>query len=205
MVNACPGVVWHGGYASAMTVPGGIGRWIPVVALSIAALPPAYLAYRIRLRQVVRRGVPVLAARRRSLAEVAIVVGTVPWLWMILTPSSGTGGVQLVPVVDLLQVLNGDALTAFFQVGGNLLVFAAFGFFAPLRWPIGAGTVTLLAAGASIVVEFLQYTLALNRVTSVDDVLLNATGAGLAALVSLQLKTWRSPGDPVPGQPERHA
>jgi len=118
---------------------------------------------------------------------------------MILTPSSAAGGLQLVPVVDLLQVLNGDPLTAFFQVGGNLLVFAAFGFFAPLRWPIGVGTVTLLAAGASIVVELLQYSLALNRVTSVDDVLLNAAGAGLAALLSLQLKTWRSPGDPVPG------
>ena len=172
-----------------MTVPGGIGPWIPIVALSVAALPLAYPVYWIRMRRAVRRGVPESSARRWSLAEVAMVVGTVPWLWMILTPSHGVGEVRLVPIVDLVQVLNGDALTAFFQVGGNLLVFAAFGFFAPLRWRIGVGAVTLLAAGASTVVELLQYTLTLNRVTSVDDVLLNAAGAGLAALLSRQLAT----------------
>ena len=34
--------------------------------------------------------------------------------------------------------------------------------------------------------ETLQHTLSLGRVTSVDDVLLNATGAALAALLSLR-------------------
>jgi glycopeptide antibiotics resistance protein len=125
-----------------------------------------------------------------------MVVGTVPWLWMILTPSSAAGEVHLIPIVDLVQVLTGDALTAFYQVGGNLLVFAAFGFFAPVRWRLGAGVVTLIAAGGSIVVELLQYTLALGRVTSVDDVLLNASGAGLAALLSRRLLV--VPAAPVP-------
>ena len=170
-----------------MTVPGGIGRWLPVVAVSVLTLPLAYPVYRLRVHQAVRRGVALALARRYSLAEVAMVVGTVPWLWMILTPSSGTGGLRLVPVIDLAQVLSHPGLTAFFQVGGNLLVFAAFGFFAPMRWRVGAGTVTLLAAGGSAVVESLQYTLALGRVTSIDDVLLNAAGAGLAALLSRRL------------------
>jgi hypothetical protein len=181
-----------------MTVPGGLGPWLPVVAFSVVTLPLAYPVYRIRVRQALRRGVPLPFARRWSLAEVAMVVGTAPWLWMILTPSSADGGVHLVPIVDLIQVLTGDALTAVVQVGGNLLVFAAFGFFAPMRWRIGAGAVTLAAAGGSIMVEVLQYSLALSRVTSVDDVLLNAAGAGLAALLSWRLISPPAP-TPVPG------
>lgn len=180
-----------------MTVPGGIGPWIPVVAFSIATLPLTYPAYRVRVRQAVGRNVPESVARQQSLAEVAMVVGTLPWLWMILTPSSAGGELHLVPVVDLVGVLTGDPLTAFFQVVGNLLVFAAFGFCAPVRWRIGAGTVTLVAAGGSMVVEVLQYTLALNRVTSFDDVLLNAGGAGLAALLSRR-GPGRASGYPLP-------
>jgi glycopeptide antibiotics resistance protein len=70
------------------------------------------------------------------------------------------------------------------QVGGNLLVFAAAGFLLPVRWPVGIGTVLLAAAGVSAVVEGLQYALDLGRVSSVDDVLVNALGAGLAAALS---------------------
>jgi hypothetical protein len=168
-----------------MTVPGGIGPWLPVVAMSVATLPLAYPVYRMRVRRMVLRGVPGSSARRWALADVAMVVGTVPWLWMILTPSSDARELRLVPLVDLVQVLAGGGLTAFFQVGGNLLVFAAFGFFAPWRWRwAGAAVVTSVAASASVVVESLQYALALGRVTSLDDVLLNAAGAGLAALLS---------------------
>jgi len=117
-----------------------------------------------------------------------MVAGTAPWVWMILTPSSSAvRELRAVPLVDLVQVLADGGLTAFFQVGGNLLVFAAFGFFAPQRWPIGVAAVTLVAASASVVVEVLQYALALGRVTSVDDVLLNAAGAALAAVLSRRL------------------
>jgi glycopeptide antibiotics resistance protein len=41
-----------------------------------------------------------------------------------------------------------------------------------------------LAAGCSVLIETAQYVLQLDRVSSVDDVLLNATGAGLAALAA---------------------
>lgn len=166
-----------------MTVPGGIGPWLPVIAVSVATLPLTYPAYLIRWHQAVQRGAPPSSARRRSLSEVAMVVGTLPWLWMILTPTSATSELRLIPLIDLIDVLTDRPLTAFFQVVGNLLVFAAFGFFAPLRWRISVGAVTLIAAGASVVVELLQYTLALGRVTSVDDILLNATGAGLFAIL----------------------
>lgn len=116
-----------------------------------------------------------------------MVAGTVPWLWMILTPDpSGTRRVSLVPLRDLPTLAPGDLVV---QVGGNLLVFAAAGFLLPVRWPVGIGTVLVAAAGASTVVESLQYVLDLDRVSSVDDVLLNAVGASLAAALSRPL--WR--------------
>jgi hypothetical protein len=68
-------------------------------------------------------------------------------------------------------------------------VFAAAGFRLPVRWPVGIGAVLLLGAGASTVVEVMQYALDLGRVSSGDDVLLNALGAGLAAAASQPL--WR--------------
>jgi len=41
-----------------------------------------------------------------------------------------------------------------------------------------------LAAGCSALLEIAQFVLRLDRVSSVDDVLLNAAGAGIAALAS---------------------
>jgi len=50
--------------------------------------------------------------------------------------------------------------------------------------------IVALAAGCSVLVEGAQYVLRLDRVSSVDDVLLNAAGAGLAALASR--RWWRA-------------
>ncbi|MGC5287613.1 VanZ family protein [Micromonospora sp. DT231] len=50
--------------------------------------------------------------------------------------------------------------------------------------------IVALAAGCSVGVEAAQYVLRLDRVSSVDDVLLNAAGAGLAALASR--RWWRA-------------
>ena len=110
------------------------------------------------------------------------------------------GRVSLVPLLDLFAM--GRA-----QVVGNLLVFAALGFFAPLRFAALASVprILALAAGCSVLVEVAQYVLWLDRVSSVDDVLLNAAGAGLAALASRPW--WRtvagasSPTQPIPIAP----
>jgi glycopeptide antibiotics resistance protein len=82
------------------------------------------------------------------------------------------------------------------QVVGNLLVFAALGFFAPVRFAALASVprILALAAGCSVLVETAQYVLRLDRVSSVDDVLLNAAGAGLAALAS---RRWWRVGRPL--------
>ena len=142
-----------------------------------------------------------------SLAEVGIVYGTVPWVWMIMLPGDRAGAVpgrlSLVPLRDLLT------MGAAAGIVGNLLVFAALGFFAPMRFAALASVprILALAAGCSVLVETAQYVLRLDRVSSVDDVLLNAAGAGLAALASRRWwrDTARASSDrprsaPVPGR-----
>lgn len=66
-----------------------------------------------------------------SLAEVGMVLGTVPFLWMTTMPGAeyGTvpGRVSLVPLRDLLTM--GPV-----GIVGNLLIFAALGFLAPMRF-----------------------------------------------------------------------
>lgn len=113
-----------------------------------------------------------------------MVVGTLPWVWMALTPMPGPGAVRLVPLRDLAEQLAGAPVTAFFQVAGNLLLLAAFGFCAAARWRLRVPGIAALAAALSLTLEGLQYALALGRVCSVDDVLLNTTGAALAALIA---------------------
>ncbi|MEU4693811.1 VanZ family protein [Actinoplanes sp. NPDC023714] len=153
------------------------GTITAVVAATVAALPLAVLVAWVLAR---RRG------WRVATAETGIVYGTVPWLWMILLPGREEPRVNLVPLRDLLDVLAAGPRVATVQIVGNLLVFAALGFFAPLRFRVLASVPRMLAAGAagSVLVETLQYVLRLDRVSSVDDVLLNAAGAGLAALAS---------------------
>ncbi|MFG6490823.1 VanZ family protein [Microbacterium sp. P03] len=132
-------------------------------------------------------------ALRSAAAEVGLVVGTAPWIWLILTPTGAPSSVRLAPFRDLAGVLEGgDAVV---QLVGNLLVFAAFGFCLPVRFRIAAPAgvvpaIALMAAASSTVLELLQLGLNLGRVTSVDDVLLNALGAALASLLSY--KWWRT-------------
>src|SRR6266542_3457589 len=159
---------------------GWVGTFNGVALITVAVLPLAALAVWALAR---RRSVTgTTSAWRMSLAEVGIVYGTVPWVSMIMLPGDRAGAVpgrvSLVPLRDLLTIPAGGPLTVTVQVVGNLLVFAALGFAALASVP----RILALAAGCSVLVEAAQYVLRLDRVSSVDDVLLNTAGAGLAAL-----------------------
>ncbi|MEV7179559.1 VanZ family protein [Kitasatospora sp. NPDC093679] len=179
-----------------------------VVFLTTAGLPLAALAVWALARRRSATGTSPGWARRSALAEVGIAYGTLPWVWMIMLPGAGAGTaprrVSLVPLRDLIEVLAGSPVTATVQVVGNLLVFAALGYFAPMRFAALASVPRILAlgAGCSVLVETAQYVLWLDRVSSVDDVLLNAAGAGLAALASR--RRWRA-ADPAPSDRPRPA
>ena len=161
---------WVGSYSGVVVVALAV---LPLVALTICAL-----AERRRAAGATRSG-----AWRTSLVDVGIVYGTLPFIWITMVPGSGAGvvpgRVSLVPLRDLATMPTS-------QVVGNLLIFAAVGFLAPLRFPAltSVGRILALAAAGSILIETAQYVLRLDRVSSVDDVLLNTAGAGLAALAS---------------------
>ncbi|MGW1988227.1 VanZ family protein [Streptomyces collinus] len=175
-----------------------------VVLMMLVTVPlSASVVWALALR---RRAAGDAAAWRTSLAEVGMVHGTVPFVWLTMMPGAraGTvpGRVSLVPLRDLVTM-------GPLGIAGNLLVFAALGFFAPMRCAALASLPRLLAlgAGCSALVETAQYVLRLDRVSSVDDVLVNTAGAVLAALAS---RRWwrtadgapvdRSRPDPVPAR-----
>jgi hypothetical protein len=167
-----------------------------VLLMMLVGLPLAGLVVWVLARR--RRAAGVSLAWRMSLAEVGMVYGTVPFVWMTTMPGSGagvvSGRVSLVPMRDLVTM-------GPLGIVGNLLVFAALGFFAPMRFAALASVPRILALGAScsIVVETSQYVLRLDRVSSVDDVLVNAAGAVLAALASR--RWWRTTAEVPSDQP----
>ncbi|MFJ1967100.1 VanZ family protein [Streptomyces sp. NPDC087903] len=167
-----------------------------VVLMTLVALPVAVLVALVLAR--CRRAAGGTSAWRMSLAEVGMVHGTVPFVWMTMMPGAGAGTVparvSLVPLRDLVTM-------GPLGIVGNLLVFAALGFFAPMRFSALASVPRILAlgAGCSVLVETAQYVLRLDRVSSVDDVLVNAAGAVLAALASR--RWWRTTAEVASDQP----
>ncbi|KQZ68861.1 VanZ family protein [Nocardioides sp. Root151] len=168
------------------------GTFTGVAFLTVVAVPLAALVV-VALAQWRRAsGTPRSGAWRTALADVGMVYGTVPWVWMTMMPGSHAGDVlgrvSLVPFRDLVSMGS-------LGIVGNLLVLSALGFFAPLRiaplasWP----RVLLFAASCSLLIEVAQFVLLLDRVSSVDDVLLNTAGAGLAAWLSRPW--WLTPGE----------
>lgn len=168
-----------------------------VAVLAMLGIPLAVVAACLLARARRAAGDEPGWAWRSSVADVGMVYGTAPWVWGTMLPGSDAGSVvrrvSLVPLRDLATM---D------QVGviGNLLIFAAIGFLAPLRCAALASVprMVLVGAAGSVAIESLQYGLRLDRVTSVDDVLLNAAGAGLAALASAPWWFGRWPGRPAP-------
>jgi hypothetical protein len=163
-----------------------------VLLMMLVGLPLAALL--VWALALLRRAAGVTSPWRMSLAEVGMVYGTAPMVWLTLMPGPGAGVVpgrlSLVPLRDLVAM--GPV-----GIGGNLLIFAALGFFAPMRFAVLASVPRVLAlgAGCSVLVETAQYVLRLDRVSSIDDVLVNAAGAVLAGLAS---RRWWSTAAEVP-------
>ncbi|MEU0692320.1 VanZ family protein [Streptomyces uncialis] len=174
---ACTAGRWHGCFDT----------FNGVLLMMLVGLPLAVLV--VWALASLRRAGGVTSAWRMSLAEVGMVYGTVPMVWLTLQPGPGAGvvpgRVSPIPLRDLVT-------TGPVGIGGNLLIFAALGFFAPTRFAALASVPRILVLGAScsVLVETAQYVLRLDRVSSVDDVLVNATGAVLFGLASRRL--WRT-------------
>ncbi|HEY3090570.1 MAG TPA: hypothetical protein VGJ59_21165, partial [Jatrophihabitantaceae bacterium] len=80
---------------------GWVGTFTGVVLITVAVLPLAALAVWALARRRSATGTTPAWAWRMSLAEVGIVYGTVPWIWIIMLPGDETGGVvSAVPLRD---------------------------------------------------------------------------------------------------------
>jgi hypothetical protein len=105
-----------------------------VVLMTLVTLPLAVLVVWALARR--RLAVGVTSAWQMSLAEVGMVHGTVLFVRMTLMPGCGTGivpaRVSLVPLRDLSAM-------GLLGIVGNLLVFAALGFFAPMQFATADG------------------------------------------------------------------
>ncbi|GIH23694.1 hypothetical protein Aph01nite_20040 [Acrocarpospora phusangensis] len=168
--------------------------WGHIILFSLLALPVALLTAYLIGRQRASSG--IRHPFRTPLADALSVTGTLPWLWMILTPGNvrePARSLSLTPFRDLATLAEGFTGTLIAQVGGNLLVFATLGAMLPIRSPALArlSRVAAVAAGSSLIVESLQYALGLHRVSSIDDILLNTTGAVLAAIMTM--RWWAQP------------
>ena len=148
------------------------------ITLALLVLPlGAVIAYRWRRRT---------RSRRDTIAEIGLVGWTLPFLAMLFTPQSAPRSVDPVPLHDLPSWLSGDPGTAAAQLLGNLAVLAGAGLLLPVRygWAASLPRILVIAAGSAGTIEALQWVLAIGRVSSVDDVLVNTAGAVLAAACS---------------------
>jgi hypothetical protein len=118
---------------------------------------------------------------REALAEVGFLVLTLPFLVMLFTPQPAPRSVDLVPLHDLPSWFS-DPGTALTQLVGNLLVLAGLGLL-PIRFAALASMPRILglAVASAVLIETLQWVLAIGRVSSIDDVLINTAGAVLVA------------------------
>jgi glycopeptide antibiotics resistance protein len=125
-------------------------------------------------------------SHRAALAEVGLLCWTLPFIGMLFTPRPTPRSIDLVPLHDLPSWFSGAPGTAAAQLIGNLAVLAGVGFFLPIRygWAASYQRITALAVGCAVLIETLQWVLAIGRVSSVDDVLINTLGAVLAAVCS---------------------
>jgi glycopeptide antibiotics resistance protein len=155
-------------------------RWGQVIVTCVALLPVAAVIAALRARRV---------GWRDAVAEVVAIGGTLPWLWMVLTPLPQKSRLHLVPLHELGWYLSGGLGEGLVQLVGNLAVFAAFGAAAPVRWRLPLWAVALAACAGSVAVETWQYVADIGRVASVDDVILNTVGGVLGAL--LTSRWWR--------------
>jgi len=154
------------------------------VLASLALVPLGLLVAWGLASARIRGGLHSRTAWRFSVAEVGAVAGTLPWLFLVLTPRGGSGGLQPVPFADLIELASADPRTIIEQLVGNLLLFFLAGVFVPLRFKVGLLPVFLGGALAAALVEAAQFGFGTGRVASIDDVLLNALGALLGALAS---------------------
>jgi glycopeptide antibiotics resistance protein len=119
--------------------------------------------------------------------------------WLTLTPRPGTPSTSpdwipyssLEPVLANLWIVTRHPeymefidLEALKHVVGNVLLFMPLGWLLPLLWDgaISTGRIVAVAGSTSLAIEVCQLSIP-GRMSTIDDVILNALGAGIGAMI----------------------
>lgn len=169
---------------------------IPISAIS---LPYALLGWPL-LAARRRRRMPARRATATAAVDCAAVFVALMVFCLVTMPvgDSADSTLDLLPGADVTAALaSGGSL---WQVIGNVLLLCPLGALLPLRIRRlrALPRVALAAVIASVLVEGTQYLIHDGRVTSTDDVLLNAAGATLGAALSRRAWRWLDAPPPVP-------
>ena len=155
-----------------------------------AVLTPVVVVAAVVVSMRSSRGTGPHARRRVAVLDVAIGLAFLGIAVVTRSPGAAggphTAGVELVPVVDMVDTLTSSASAnvALRIIGMTVLLFVPLGFLLALRlgriWrAVGIGLVT------SVTMELLQGVVpAVTRVAHVDDAILNTLGAALGAAVA---------------------
>ncbi|WP_175496921.1 VanZ family protein [Actinopolyspora alba] len=136
--------------------------------------------------------------RWQAAGDVAVVLSCLPVAYLVFSPTYGAPSqVSLLPGAELASPFDGvrrGETAAVVQLVANTVLLLPLGVVLPLRfrWARSVARIGLVALMASLAVEFAQYFLAVGRVSSTDDVILNTAGALLGAWAARGWRKWRS-------------
>ncbi|WP_050370980.1 VanZ family protein [Streptomyces acidiscabies] len=143
--------------------------------------------------------------RRDVLLDGLLIASLLPYLYVTLSQGYGNQRTLSLMPFGELSVSFASSQLAFsdvtlLNVGGNAALLLIFGALLPIRsrWSRTLGRVATIAALLSVTVEITQYALAVGRVSSTDDVLLNTAGAVVGALLTRNWWQPRSTDRPAP-------
>ncbi|MFC4224779.1 VanZ family protein [Lysinibacter cavernae] len=117
------------------------------------------------------------AERVLLVALFAVYLSLLVWivLWKLEVPFIGTGATRTIKLVPFLSTMDAGP-SAPSEVAANILIFVPFGLYLGMlkpTWPVW--TSACIVAGSSLLLEVIQYVLAIG-VADITDVLANAAG-----------------------------
>ncbi|MFE2039827.1 VanZ family protein [Streptomyces sp. NPDC059477] len=143
------------------------------------------------LHRFVLEWAPGAGIRRLAVLDGLLAASVLPFLYATLSRGYGSGRtLSVIPFGELSSSFSTAQVAlsevTLLNIGGNMALLFLFGALLPLRSRRcrGFGRVATVAALMSVCVEAAQFVLAVGRVSSVDDVLVNVAGALTGALVT---------------------
>lgn len=126
----------------------------------------------------------------RWVYQACLLIYVVALAWVTLRPraSSFQPPAEWIPLNNIIRVLREGRSVSYGDVGqllGNIALFVPFGWLVPMLWRRlrSLWTIVALAAATSLGIEASQWLFLFGRQSSIDDVILNAAGGFIGAVM----------------------